>query len=289
MAIGKQALEPYRGSRTRVGLRFAVIFRYGLGRVFRSRLAWIALVLGALPPVLAGAMIYMRNDASLLPGLRLAIEGFVTVDARFFAVLMGVQSTFAFFMAVLTGPGLVSPDLIHGALPLYLSRPISRAVYAFGKFLVLALVLSFLTWVPGLLLYLLQSLTAGNGWFFGNGRIALGVTAGSLVWIVTISLLSLAISAWVRWRPVAGALMVGIFFVGSGLGVLFDQILDTDWGALLSLSGVITAIWQSLFLDTVFEIDYPLPVWTAWCAVALVWGASIGLLSIRLRPAGATR
>jgi len=285
MAVYNRTFGSYTGALTRERWRFAVLSRYGIERVFRSRLIWIYFLLTFMPIVIAGAMIYVRNDAEFLPQLRAAIDGFITVDAQFFAVLMGVQSTLAFFMAALTGPGLVSPDLVNGALPLYLSRPLSKAGYVLGKFLILALLLSLVTWIPGLLLYLLQSVLAGGGWFAGNGRIALAMLLGSATWIVTVSLLALAISAWVRWRPIAGASLFGIFFLGSGFGALTNELLRTDWGAMLSLSGVITAIWQWLFLDTVFQIDYPLPVWTAWLTVVLVWLGSLAILAVRIRGA----
>ena len=288
MAVYKRRVQPYAGS-LQDRWRFAVISRYGLERVFRSRLIWIYFVLSFIPPFIAGAMIYIRNSPDLFPAARPAIDGFITVDAQFFAVLMGVQSTLAFFMAALTGPGLVSPDLVHGALPLYLSRPLSRAGYAFGKFLVLAALLSAVTWIPGILLFLLQSALAGGGWLADNGHIAVAIAAGAWTWILTISLLALAISAWVRWRAVAGAVLFGVFFVGTGFGELANELLRTDWGAMLSLSGVITAIWQSLFLDMVFEIDYPLPIWTAWLTVIVVWSASLGLLALRLRGSEAAR
>ena len=58
---------------------------------------------------------------------------------------MGIQSTLAFFIAAFAGPGLISPDLTNGALPLYLSRPFSRAEYTLGKFSVLALLISAIT------------------------------------------------------------------------------------------------------------------------------------------------
>src|SRR6266852_1287555 len=69
---------------------------------------------------------------------------------------VSVQGVFAFLLTAFTGPGLISPDLANGALPLYFCRPFSRAEYVIGKSSVLAILLSQITWVPGLVLFAVQ-------------------------------------------------------------------------------------------------------------------------------------
>ena len=49
-----------------------------------------------------------------------------------------------------------------------------------------------------------------------NSYIATGVLLGAFIWIAVLSLLSLAISAWVKWRIAAGALLLGTLFMGAG-------------------------------------------------------------------------
>ena len=57
----------------------------------------------------------------------------------------------------------------------------------------------------------MQGSLAGDGWFGTNLRIALAMFIGSWVWILTVALMALALSAWVRWRPVAGGLLFFVF------------------------------------------------------------------------------
>lgn len=289
MTVYRQTWQPYAGELLGEGSRFTVISRYGLRRIFASRVVWVYFVLSLMPYLAGGALIYVRSSSEVLPALRAPIESLITIDAQFFSALMGLGSTLAFFMAALTGPGLITPDLVNGALPLYLSRSLSASQYVLGKLAALALVVSALTWAPGLVLFLEQSVMAEGSWLTDNAGIALALTVGGLVWTVTLTLMILAISAWVRWRPVAAAVLFGIFFIGGGASTILNELLDTGWGAVLSLSGVMRAIWQSLLLNTVFSIDYPLPVWTAWATLALVWAASLGALSLRLRAAEINR
>lgn len=289
MTVYRQTWQRYQGELLGESTRFSVISRYGMRRIFASRIVWIYFILSLMPYLLGGALIYVRASTEVLPSLRPAIDSLITIDAQFFSVLMGIGSTLAFFMAALTGPGLITPDLVNGALPLYLSRSLSTPQYVLGKLVALALVVSTLTWAPGLVLFLEQSLMGGWTWMADHPGIALALTLGGMVWTLTLTLMILAISAWVRWRAVAAAVLFGIFFIGAGAGTTLNELADTAWGSVLNLSGVMQAIWQSLLLDTVFSIDYPLPVWTAWVTLALVWTASLGALFLRLRAAEINR
>ena len=62
-----------------------------------------------------------------------------------------------------------------------------------------------------------------------------------------LSLLALALSAWVKWKPVAGALLFGVFFVGAGFGAAVNGVLRTKWGHLLNISYLIGSVWVTLF------------------------------------------
>ena len=52
----------------------------------------------------------------------------------------------------------------------------------------------------------------------------------NFIWTILISLLALALSAWVRWKVVAGGMLLVIFFLGSGLAQAINAVLRTDAG-----------------------------------------------------------
>jgi ABC-2 type transport system permease protein len=153
-------------------------------------------------------MIYLVHNASFLQEIGVGKE-VLSIDNRFFFHFMGVQGAFAFLLTAFAGPGLISPDLANGALPLYFCRPFSRAEYVLGKSSVLAILLSQITWVPGLILFAVQAGLAGASWTWSNLWIAGSLMLASLIWIAILSLLAMALSAWVKWRIVAGALLLG--------------------------------------------------------------------------------
>ena len=284
MAVYKQTYQSYDGPLTHEKWRFWVLARYAFQQVFVSRLFLVYFVLCFVPMLVGGFFIYLHHNLDVLLAFQIPVNELLAVNAEFFAVVMGVESTLAFFMAAVVGPGLVSPDLTNGAMPLYLSRPFTRTEYTLGKFAVLAVLLSLITWIPGMFLFLMQTSLEGAAWMFANLRIGMAILVGAWVWITTVSLLALALSAWVKWRPVAAGMLFGVFFVAAGFGGAFNGILRTDWGFMMMLPVVMSAIWQRLFLGVPPSIrEYPLPMWSAWLSLAIVCGISIYLLSRKVK------
>jgi len=83
---------------------------------------------------------YLVHNASFLQEVGVP-EKVLSIDNRFFFHFISVQGVFAFLLTAFAGPGLISPDLANGALPLYFCRPFSRAEYVLGKSSVLAILL----------------------------------------------------------------------------------------------------------------------------------------------------
>ena len=132
---------------------------------------------------------------------------------------------------------------------LYLSRPFSRTQYVAGKMTVLLLLLSLITWIPGIMLYMIQSGCEGWDWAQANAWLAGSIVLGLWVWIVVLSLIALALSAWVKWKIAAGALILGVFFAGAGFGAAINNVTNTNYGAFINLKQVVRTIWSDLFQE----------------------------------------
>ncbi len=247
MAVYKKTYARYEGRLTPAWSRTLVIPRYAFEEMRRSRFLTLFFLAGLIQPLLAAVFLYLRHNLAALTFIGLRNANFGAIDSRFFLAFIGWQGMVAFFAASFVGPGQISPDLANNALALYLSRPFSRAEYLLGKLSVLLVLLSALTWVPGLLLYALQAYLEGNGWGYDNLRIAGALFLGSLIWILVLSLLALALSAWVKWKPAAGALIFGSFFVAAGFGEMVNAVLKTRWGHLINISHLIGSVWVNLF------------------------------------------
>ena len=175
-------------------------------------------------------MIYLHHNLSALTLLRINPDNLLPIDGDFFGAFLSVQGALAFILTAYAGPGLISPDLSNNALPLYLCRPINRTEYILGKMAVLFIPLSCITWIPGLLLFAIQAGLQGQGWGWDHIHFAWAIFAGSWVWIVLLALLAVALSAWVRWKLAASALLFGIFFISVAFGAMVNEVLDDASG-----------------------------------------------------------
>ena len=63
--------------------------------------------------------------------------------------------------------------------------------------------LSIVTWIPGLILFGLQVGLAGGSWFRANWTLGAGMVVGFFIWLLILSLVAMASSAYVKWRVVA--------------------------------------------------------------------------------------
>ena len=148
MAVYKRGYQRYAGPRTGGWTRLFVLPRFAWRRLLEQRLVVILLVASLFWPLACAVFIYLANHAELLPGLGPAALDFLKIDEQFFVVFMNAQSVFAIILSAFAGPSLIAPDLANGALPLYFSRPLSRAEYVVARLLVLLGVLSAVTWIP---------------------------------------------------------------------------------------------------------------------------------------------
>jgi ABC-2 type transport system permease protein len=186
----------------------------------------------------------------------------------------------AYLLTAIVGPNLVSPDVTNNAMPLYLCRPFTRSEYVLGRMSVLLYLLAWITWIPGLILFGIQADMAGWEWTKNNFWIAWALFAGLFVWSVILSLIALAISAWVRWKIAAGGLILGVFFVGSGFGAVINQVMRTKNGSMIDIAQMMATAWgQMLRYDTGNGIS-PTQAWTVLALVSMI---SLWLLSKKVR------
>src|SRR5260370_4344997 len=137
-------------------------------------------------------------------------------------------------MMMVVGLQQVARDLTNNGLPLYLCRPFSRSEYVVGKMSIVIILLSAITWAPGLLLFLFQGYLEGWSWFAENIWMASAIFIGSLVWILVLALLSQTISAWVKWRVAARAAVLGVFFIPPPFAGILNHAFQTRWGPIVS-------------------------------------------------------
>ena len=248
MAVYKRGYQRYDGPLTGAWTRLLAYPRFAWRRLLGERLVVIALMASLIPILLGAGFIYVAGHQELWRGLGMGEAAkLLSIDGNFFLIFMNAQAGFAVIVAALTGPGLIAPDLANGGLPLYFSRPLTRRDYVLARLIVLVGMLSLLTWVPGLALFLMQASMAGWDWAAANWYLGAGIVGGQMIWILFVSLVALAASAWVKWRIIAGALILALFFVTAGAGGVIDAVFRERWGMYLNPAVNMSNLWRAFF------------------------------------------
>jgi ABC-2 type transport system permease protein len=300
MAVLERAYKQYQGPQSPLWSRFLIIPRHAYRDVFRSKIFTGFFALCFVWPLVCAILIYLHHNVNVLVGFQVNVRNLLPIDAVFFKSWFVVpQGIIGFFLAMLVGPQQVSRDLTNNGLPLYLCRPFTRSEYVVGKMSIVVILLSAITWVPGLLLFLLQAYLEGWQWFAENIWIASAIFLGSLVWIVLLALMSQAISAWVKWRLAARAALLAVFFIPTIFAAVINEIFQTRWGHIFDLQALIGNVWSGLFGTFVRQtgsveefrngrvmrlvtMSEP-PLWASWLVLFLICAFCLWLLSRKVR------
>lgn len=246
MAVYKRGYQRYDGAMTGRLARLLVLPGYSWRNLLKKRLMVSILILSMFWPLGCIVFVYLSNHAELLINFGPKFKDFLQIDSRFFLIFMRVQAVFSIFIAIFAGPGLIAPDLSNNALQLYFSRPLSRAEYVFSRMAVLLGMLSLVSWIPGIILFSIQSAMAGGNWFIQNWNLGLGIFTGQLIWIGLVSLVAMAGSAYVRRKVMAEAFILGIIFILPAVTKIFNTLFNVEWASLFNPVLVVNQIWRWL-------------------------------------------
>ena len=243
MPIHDQGYRRYRGERRPRGQAWAVIAKAGV-RTFLSRRAFLVLLLVAwFPCFVRVVQIYA---AASLPQ-----AAFLRPTPETFRQFLNQQGIFVFFVTVYVGAGLIANDRRANALQIYLSKPLTRAEYVFGKIAILMTFLLLVTWVPAIVLLVVQVTLAGNFVFLrDNVYLFPAITVFSFLEATMVSSAMLALSSLSNSSRYVAILYAALMF--------FTQAL---YGVLRVVTGNTRLSWMSFVfnLDQVGDAIFRLP------------------------------
>jgi len=276
MPIHDQGYRRYGGNRARTGTGWTVIVRAGI-RTFISKRAFLGLLLVSLFPFFVRAVqFYAAANLTSIPQASL-----LTPSADTFRQFLEQQRTFVFFVTVYVGAGLIANDRRANALQIYLSKPLTRAEYVFCKLAILMAFLALVTWLPAIVLLIVQITFAGNFTFFVNNVFLFpAITLFAFIEVALASSTMLALSSLSKSsRYVAILYAAVIFFTQAVYGVIYAVTRSTalSW---LSFSANLAQIGDVIFRQPL-KYETPWPV--SLLMILVVVGVSGVILESRVR------
>jgi ABC-2 type transport system permease protein len=273
MPIHDQGYRRYGGSKAPKGQAWMVITRAGLRTMFAKKAFLGLLLISWFPFFVRAVQIYA---AANLPQAQ-----FLAPTAETFRQFLQQQGIFVFFVTVYVGAGLIANDRRANALQIYLSKPLTRAEYVFGKLAILLTFLLLVSWVPAIVLLIVQIAFAGNFTFFRNNAFLFpAITVFCAIEVITVSATMLALSSLTRSTRYVGILYTAVIFFTSAIyGVLYAVTRSS------SLSWISLATDLEQVGDVIFRLpqkyDTPWPV--ALLVIVVVVALSGIVLERRVR------
>ena len=237
MPIHDQSYRRYRGGKAMPGQAWTVIARAGIMTMIRKR-AFLGLLMFAWMPFLVRAVqIYVTANYPQV--------AMFAPTAETFRQFLEQQDFFVFIMTIYVGAGLIANDRRANALQIYLSKPLMRTEYIFGKAAILFAFLLFVTLVPGVLLLLLQVLFAGSFAFLKKNLFLFpAITVAAVLQVILATFTMLALSSLSKSARYVGILYAGILFFTAAI-----------YGAMLAITGSTRLSWLSVSANVTQVVD----------------------------------
>jgi ABC-2 type transport system permease protein len=266
------------------------IVRVALVQVFRNKAYWLVLALGAFRFLAFWSIIYAVTQLTLPPRVS---DGFLkqfgftadsddAQDNGYINFIQG-QGVIVMILLAFSGSLLVGSDFRLNSLPFYLSRRIDRRHYIVGKLLAVSAVVSILTIVPALLLFLEYGMfTSSSDYWIDHWRIAVSVLAFGLVICVVNSILLVTISAYLQRIVPIAITWASLFLLLGRIGDYLYRETQTEAWRLLDPWRDMRLVGRLSFGSFQNDADREL-AWWALAILGTVCAVSLAALVHRVR------
>jgi len=278
MPIYDLGYRHWKGKLLSADYRWWAITRAGVLMLARRRNFIVLLLLSLIPFIIRGVMLYAYFFSQQLH-IRIP---FLQLDGKFYFDFLSWQLFWVFIMLLYAGSGLVANDLRSNALQIYFSKPIGRTDYLLGKLGILCSFILLVTLVPGLLLFLLHMIFAGDSAAFQQHAWIAGAIIGYSILLAGVNgLLMLAFSSLSRNSRFAGLVFFALYFFSESVYGLLRVISRDTSMAFCSLKNNYLRIGEAFFGMT---SQYNMPVWPSILVLSGLMVLSLLLLFRQIRP-----
>ena len=255
------------------GQAWTVIARAGILTMIRKRTFLGLLIFAWFPFLVRAVQIYVTANYPQV--------AMFAPTAETFRQFLEQQDFFVFIVTIYVGAGLIANDRRANALQIYLSKPLMRTEYIFGKAAILFAFLLFVTLVPGLLLLLLQVLFAGSFAFLNKNLFLFpAITVAAVLQALLSTFTMLALSSLSKSSRYVGILYAGIIFFTAAIYTAMLAITGDTSLSWLSIGSNLTQVGDVIFRQTP---RYATPWQVSLIVVLGLIAVSISVLERRVR------
>lgn len=272
MPIHDQGYRRYGGGRAPHGRAWWIIARTQFLSAVKFRPFVILLLVSWGPFLVRGVQIYLASSFQQVSML--------AATAQTFREFLDQQGLFVFLVTIALG-GAIADDRRANALQLYLSRPLTRVEYVLGRLVPIMACLLGVTFVPAMLLLVLQMAFSGSTAFVRQNLFLLpAITLVSLTQALLSSCTILALSSLSKSRRFVSIMYAGIIFFTAAMYQMLRAVTGSRAWSAISPGDMMDVV-----ADAVFRIrsSPPVPVGVAALVILVLIAGSLWILERRVR------
>ena len=164
---------------------------------------------------------------------------------------------------------------------IYLSKPLTRLEYVAGKAATLLVFLLGVTWVPALLLLLVQILFAGSFAFLQKNLFLFpAITVYSFLQVLLATFTMLALSSLSKSARFVGIMYAGLIFFTDAIFATLKFLVRASGASLVSPTQTLAQLGDAIFR---VEPRYDTPTWASLLVVVVLVAGSALILERRIR------
>jgi ABC-2 type transport system permease protein len=251
MPIHDQGYRRYGGLKARTGTGWLVITRAGIRSQLGKRAFLGLLLMSWFPFFVRAVQIYA---AANLPQAQ-----FLALTGETFRQFLDQQQIFVFFITVYIGAGLIANDRRANALQIYLSKPLTRAEYIFGKLAILMSFLLLVTWVPAIVLLIVQISFAGNFTFLRNNVYLFpAITVFAFIQVTMVASAMLALSSLSKSSRYVAILYAAVIFFSQAIYGVLSLVTRSSQLSWISFPANLAQVGDVIFrLPPKYDTPWP--------------------------------
>jgi ABC-2 type transport system permease protein len=274
MPIHDQSYRRYRGQREDVRSAWTVIALTGIKGLLKKRVFLGMLFFGFMPFLIRSVQLYLAANYPQFASL-------VAPSPKMFRQFLEGQSFFVFAMTIYVGSGLIANDRLANALQIYLSKPLTRADYIAGKMAILVTFLLLVTWVPAMLLLVLQVMFSASLAFVRENLFLIpAITLASLAIVLVAAFTMLALSSLSKSARYVAILYAGIMLFTNAIYGVLRLVTRSSSVSWVSFTASLDQVCDAIFRQ---PLRYDTPVAVSFVVLIGLLVVSLSVLERRVR------
>lgn len=278
MPIREGGYYNWEGTLSKSKIKWFPIFTNGIRSVYKKRFSKLLFATTSSLFFVFLLALYISSK----PELRMMskLVKMISSDALLFRTFYtnGFLVFMSAMISVFAGSELISNDLKHKSISLYLARPLSKLDYITGKFSIILFYLLLFTLVPGILLVIFKVI------FTGDFSAGIALLTKSIVFPIVISLFWASLMLMLSSLSENGRFVKIIFFVAF---FMTQMIAGMFWGIFRNDNFLYISIEKNIqqFGSFVFgtQLEFRAPGWISGAILLGLTALFLLILAYRLR------